>query len=51
MSWAIKDLANCNQLQNAKSAVLQNRAAMCELEGDRYEFIAQRIQHIATFAS
>ena len=44
LSWVSKNLANSKQLGDCKLAVLEKRTAVCDLLGDNYEAIAERIK-------
>ena len=44
LSWVSKNLANSKQLRDCKLAVLEKRTAVCELMGNSYEAIAERIK-------
>ena len=44
LSWVSKNLANSKQLRDSKLAVLEKRTAVCELMGNSYEAIAERIK-------
>ena len=44
LTWVSKNLANSKQLRDCKLAVLENRTAVCDLLGDNYEAIAERIK-------
>ena len=44
LSWVSKNLANSKQLRDCKLAVLEKCTAVCELMGNSYEAIAERIK-------
>jgi len=44
LSWVSKNLANSKQLRDCKLAVLEKRTAVCELLGDSYEAVSERLK-------
>jgi len=43
LSWLEKNLSGSKQLKNGKRAVLEKRTALCELEGDSYDAVVERL--------
>ena len=44
LSWVSKNLANSKQLRDCKLAVLEKRTAVCELIGDSYVAVSERLK-------
>ena len=44
LSWVSKNLANSKQLRDCKLAVLEKRTAVCELMGNSYEAVSERLK-------
>jgi hypothetical protein len=44
LSWMSKNLANSKQLRDCKLAVLEKRTAVCELMGNSYEAVSERLK-------
>ena len=44
LSWVSKNLANSKQLRDCKLAVLEKRTAVCELIGNSYEAVSERLK-------
>ena len=44
LTWVSKNLANSKQLRDCKLAVLEKRTAVCELMGNSYEAVSERLK-------
>jgi hypothetical protein len=44
LSWVTKNMANSKQLRDCKLAVLEKRTAVCELMGNSYEAVSERLK-------
>ena len=44
LTWVSKNLANSKQLRDCKLAVLEKRTAVCELIGNSYEAVSERLK-------
>jgi len=44
LSWLQNNLSGSKQLLKSKRKVLEKRTALCELEGENYETVAERLK-------